>query len=106
MKWLNTGVCNTFEYVVIHIAGSSPAIAFDTHNRKEGEHKKKWCDKYDLVKSHDRGASGVTCIELGFYFKTFKEAAEYMISNGYSNATNIWNLSYKISNAKSLGIVI
>lgn len=47
-----------------------------------------------------RDSCGVTCVELELYFETFKEAANYLIDNGYTSATNIPSLAYKISQAK------
>lgn len=68
-----------------------------------GKAVRKWCDKYNLVKSKGRDSSGVTCIELNVHFKTFKEAAEYLVNNCYSTATNIDRLAYDISQAKKNG---
>lgn len=70
------------------------------HYGVTGKAVRKWCDSYDLVESHKRDSSGVTCVELNLYFKTFKEAAEYLVNNGYSKATNIGTLAYRVSQAK------
>lgn len=61
---------------------------------------RKWADSYGLVESRKIDSSGVTCIELNIHFNTFKEAAEYLINNGLTSATNVGTLGYRISQAK------
>jgi hypothetical protein len=47
-----------------------------------------------------RDSNGVTCIELNIKFNTFKDAAQYLVDNGYAQDKNIQSLAYKISQAK------
>lgn len=65
-----------------------------------GKAVRKWADSYGLVESRKIDSSGVTCIELNIHFNTFKEAAEYLINNGLTSATNVGTLGYRISQAK------
>ena len=65
-----------------------------------GKSVRKWADSYGLVESQQRDSSGVTCIELNIHFNTFKEAAEYLINNGLTSATNVGTLGYRIGQAK------
>lgn len=65
-----------------------------------GKAVRKWADSYNLVESQQRDSSGVTCVELNIHFNTFKEAAEYLINNGLTSATNVSTLGYRISQAK------
>lgn len=55
-------------------------------------------DKLLNQKKHD--FTGITCVELNLHFNTFKEAAEYLIQNELTLATNINSLAYRISKAK------
>lgn len=71
-----------------------------------GKAVRKWCDSYKLTKSKERDSSGVICVELNIQFKTFTEAARFLIENGYSGATNVNSLSYRISKAKKEGNTI
>lgn len=65
-----------------------------------GKAIRKWADSYDLVKSRKIDLDGVTCVELDIHFDTFKEAANFLIKNNYTNATHVGTLGYKISQAK------
>ena len=65
-----------------------------------GKAVRKWADSYNLVKSRPIDRTGVTCVELNMKFNTIKEAAEYLIQNDYTSATNIKNVAYNISKAK------
>lgn len=65
-----------------------------------GKAVRKWADSYGLVESRQRDSSGVTCVELNVHFNTFKEAAEYIINNNLTSATNINSTAYSISQAK------
>lgn len=65
-----------------------------------GKAVRKWADSYGLVTSRPIDRTGVTCVELNMYFKTFKEAAEYLIEKRYTSAADLKNVTYNISNAK------
>lgn len=61
---------------------------------------RKWCNKYEILKTKRIDTDGVICEELGLQFKTFKEAAVYLINNGVTSATNVNRLAYSLSEAK------
>lgn len=66
-----------------------------------GKAVRKWCDKYDVYKYRmERDNSGVTCVEFNITFKTFRDAAQYLLDNGFSTASDIRDIAYNISLAK------
>ena len=68
-----------------------------------GKAVRKWCDLYDIKKHQKYDNNGTFCKTLNIEFKTFVEAAKYLIENGYSKANDLRSLANHISKAKKSG---
>lgn len=72
-----------------------------------GKSVRKWCNKYNIAKTLiNRDDSGVQIIETGISFGKFRDAAIYLINNGYSSSNNISGLAYRISQSKKNGTAL
>ena len=68
-----------------------------------GKTIRKWCDSYNIKEHQEYNNNGTFCKTLNIKFKTFVEAAKYLIDNGYSKANNLRSLASHISEAKKSG---